>query len=158
MSLKSRNCHTNGESNGTPRDLQRSKSISWMNRHNWTRSTFSFLSDCSFFPFNNGIPSCCMIGAWRRFIGQRMSPTSHPSTFNTAGATVALLLNLRCPTPMTVISDATKFGRLERRNALWVEDGVLHEGRNMKLGLFLMTKFGLDLFSACYFWSLNSLF
>lgn len=81
-----------------------------------------------------------------------MSPTSHPSTLNTAGGNRCTPVgSLRCPTPMTVISDATKFGRLERRNALWVEDGVLHEGRNMKLGLFLMTKFGLDLFSACYF-------
>jgi len=78
--------------------------------------------------------------------------TSHRSIFNTVGATVALLLNLRCPTPMTVISDATKFGRLERKNALWVEDGALHEGRNMKLGLFLMTKFWVgSLFCLLFF-------
>lgn len=77
--------------------------------------------------------------------------TSHPSTFNTVGATVELLLNPRCPTPMTVISDATKFGRRERRNVLWVEDGVLHEGRNMKLGLFLMTKFGFGRSLFCLF-------
>lgn len=63
-----------------------------------------------------------------------MSLTSHP-TFNTAvGNRCTPVGSLRCPTPMTVISDATKFGRLERKNALWVEDGVLHEGRNMKLG------------------------